>query len=167
MILLLTKGGQNSVTIAKIFQAHGVWFGQCREPDMIDPDVGLQNSNITGVLEATYGNDHSKFPAHKEKSGFMAKVCDILEMQGYDGKNAFGFMCHGVYKDCFHTFNPFRIALIDPIHTMPCPHLETMPYQINVQNVIDRNFHILKHVFLHSQIPFNEKIANDTLDQAI
>ena len=166
MILILTKGGAGSRAVAQIIQKHGVWFGQCSVPDMLSPDAEFQNLPITAALEATYGNDHSKFPAHNEKPGFFAKVCDALEAQEYDG-GKFAVMTAGVYKNCFESFSPFKMALIDPLHENACPHLEAVPYQINVQDVLDRNFHVMKQVFMHCRIELDESLANDTLDDLV
>jgi len=163
MILLLTKGGEIPVIIAKIIQAHGVWFGECRRPDMLSPDCEMQNDQITHLLEKTYGNKTDIMPAPDEKPLFMCGVCDQLELQEYQ-EGEFCIMSTGYYKDCFHSFTPFRIALIDPNDEDEDPHLQNMPYQIDVQQVVDRDFACMKHVFAHCDIEFEESIANEILD---
>lgn len=167
MILILSSDQYCSSIIAKIFIAHGVWFGNCSPPDMFNPHGYFENSAIKGLLIQYYGGNIKPYQLLAEKYGLMRGVCDVLERQGYNG-GRWAFVAEPVYQNCFDSQGAFKLA-VRPTRERPDEddQLDTIPYQIYMPEVLEGCYKTISRVFLHAQIPFKKEIADEIIGQSV
>ena len=184
MILLLSAGRSGTSMIANIFADHGVWIGDCDGPDVFNRRGYFTNKTITQIIRNTYGTDYGpELPA--EKPGFIADVCDALEVQGYQGGKIL-VKTHSYYQNIFNSELPLKIAVRRPVHRIldsfenvgrikpgECEkqeavrlmdrHLDAIPYQLESEELLLGDYRQLERIMGYCNIEFKKEIADEVV----
>lgn len=164
MILIISCDQFYSSVVAKILHDHGVWFGECIDPDMFNEIGYYKNKSITQILAARYAGI-PEYPLPKEQYGLMQQFCDVLLKEGYqDGQ--FGVVIRPKFQNCFDSQTPYKIAVQKDRISALEDQVDSIPYQIYGDVLMARNFHVMERIFGHCRIQFDKGIANAVIEQA-
>lgn len=109
-IVVLGAARSGTSMVAGLFAAHGVWTGECRQPDRYNERGYFENLNLKGVLIRRWGHLKRDLKLPDPQEGFREDVEAILEAEGYDGGP--WLMKHGaLYWPAWHEFDPTFVCV--------------------------------------------------------
>lgn len=109
-IVVLGAARSGTSMVAGLFHEHGVWVGDCREPDEYNERGYFENLALKRVLIDRWGHLKRDMAVADRQEGFREQVEAILEEEGYvEGP---WLMKHGaLYWPAWHEFDPTLVCV--------------------------------------------------------
>lgn len=177
-IVILACPRTGSSLLSYIFASHGVWTGDCRAGDRLNPTGYYENRGLKQLLIQDYGKLVKVGRLATPRPGFRAKVERIIKQQGYESGP--WLMKHSaLYYPAWHELDPVFISPIRRVKSIAASqeragmkadipaHIKAMTesgsFMVDMDKVVGGDYEQLSQAFDLCRLSFDPEIAQSCI----